>query len=222
VRKTAARVQRASAIGVLLVVTMPRERDLRLVPAPAPRAIDDRADEDLMVAAAAGSRDALGVLVARHLGRLTGFCAKLVADQRVAEELAQDVLLAVWRVRRDYRPEKPFRVFLFTIASNRCRNHARSWRRGLRWFGRRGDAEALDELPALDAGQLDRVLTQERQRRGLTSLAIDEESALHVTKLPSLHGDPFDRLLVSQAIVHGMTILTPDPIVARYPARTLW
>ena len=150
---------------------MPRERDLRLVPAPAPRAIDDRADEDLMVAAAAGSRDAFGVLVARYLGRLTGFCAKLVADQRVAEELAQDVLLAVWRVRRDYRPEKPFRVFLFTIASNRCRNHARSWRRGLRWFGRRGDAEALDELPALDAGQLDRVLTQERQRRVRVALA---------------------------------------------------
>jgi PIN domain nuclease of toxin-antitoxin system len=66
------------------------------------------------------------------------------------------------------------------------------------------------------------LIAEERQRRGLTSLAIDEESALHVAKLPSLHGDPFDRLLVSQAIVHGMTILTPDPIVARYPARTLW
>ena len=43
-----------------------------------------------------------------------------------------------------------------------------------------------------------------------------------VTKLPSLHGDPFDRLLVSQAIVHGLIILTPDPVIARYPARTMW
>jgi len=66
------------------------------------------------------------------------------------------------------------------------------------------------------------LIAEERQRRGLKPLAIDEESALHVAKLPPLHGDPFDRLLVSQAIVHGMTILTPDPIVARYPARTLW
>ena len=66
------------------------------------------------------------------------------------------------------------------------------------------------------------LIAEERQRRGLTSLAIDEESAFHVAKLPSLHGDPFDRLLVSQAIVHGMTILTPDPLVVRYPARTLW
>jgi PIN domain nuclease of toxin-antitoxin system len=61
-----------------------------------------------------------------------------------------------------------------------------------------------------------------RVERGFTSLAIDEESALHASRLPSLHRDPFDRLLVSQAIVHGMIILTPDPIIARYPARTLW
>jgi PIN domain nuclease of toxin-antitoxin system len=61
-----------------------------------------------------------------------------------------------------------------------------------------------------------------RAERGFTAFAVDEESALHIAKLPPLHGDPFDRLLVAQAIVHGMTSLTPDPIVARYPARTLW
>jgi PIN domain nuclease of toxin-antitoxin system len=61
-----------------------------------------------------------------------------------------------------------------------------------------------------------------RAERGFTPLAIDEESALHASRLPSLHRDPFDRLLVSQAIVHGMTILTPDPILSRYPARTFW
>jgi PIN domain nuclease of toxin-antitoxin system len=61
-----------------------------------------------------------------------------------------------------------------------------------------------------------------RDERGIAALAIDEESALHATRLPVLHRDPFDRLLVSQAIVHGMTILTPDPIISQYPARTLW
>jgi len=65
-------------------------------------------------------------------------------------------------------------------------------------------------------------VAEERERRGVMSLGIDEESTLHVAKLPPIHADPFDRLLVAQAIVHGMTILTPDPIVARYPARTLW
>jgi PIN domain nuclease of toxin-antitoxin system len=61
-----------------------------------------------------------------------------------------------------------------------------------------------------------------RAERGIVSLAVDEEAALHALRLPLLHRDPFDRLLVSQAIVHGLTILTPDPVVARYPARTLW
>jgi PIN domain nuclease of toxin-antitoxin system len=61
-----------------------------------------------------------------------------------------------------------------------------------------------------------------REARGIVSLAIDEESALHASRLAFLHRDPFDRLLVAQAIVHGMTILTPDPIISAYPARTLW
>ena len=50
-----------------------------------------------------------------------------------------------------------------------------------------------------------------REASGIDSLEIDEESALHVGILPELHSDPFDRMLVAQAIVHGMTILTPDP-----------
>ena len=61
-----------------------------------------------------------------------------------------------------------------------------------------------------------------REAHGVTSLAIDEESVLHLSRLPSLHRDPFDRMLVSQAIVHGLTILTPDPLIAQYPARTAW
>jgi PIN domain nuclease of toxin-antitoxin system len=68
----------------------------------------------------------------------------------------------------------------------------------------------------------ERFVPDMRQARGIASLAIDEEAALHASRLPRLHRDPFDRLLVSQAIVHGMTILTPDPILSQYPARTIW
>jgi PIN domain nuclease of toxin-antitoxin system len=68
----------------------------------------------------------------------------------------------------------------------------------------------------------DRLITVEREARAILSLPIDEESALHVSRLPNLHRDPFDRLLVAQAIVHGLTILTPDPLVTQYPARTMW
>jgi len=61
-----------------------------------------------------------------------------------------------------------------------------------------------------------------RARLGIESLPIDEESALHLSRLPALHRDPFDRLLVCQAIVHGMVLLTPDPGITQYPARTSW
>jgi PIN domain nuclease of toxin-antitoxin system len=61
-----------------------------------------------------------------------------------------------------------------------------------------------------------------RQRYGFRALPIDEESVLHTAKLPWIHTDPFDRLLVSQAIVHGLTLVTSDPLITQYPARTVW
>ncbi len=61
-----------------------------------------------------------------------------------------------------------------------------------------------------------------RDGSGIASLDIDEESALHAGRLPALHADPFDRMLVAQAIVHGMTILTPDSEIEQYAVRVLW
>ena len=59
-------------------------------------------------------------------------------------------------------------------------------------------------------------------RRGLTDngyveLPITGEHAVAVAGLPSLHKDPFDRILVAQASVEGLTLLTSDPLVAAYP-----
>lgn len=56
----------------------------------------------------------------------------------------------------------------------------------------------------------------------LEPLVFDEDCAVHDALLPPLHRDPFDRGLVSQAILNGMTIVTPDPLITRYPAPTLW
>ena len=61
-----------------------------------------------------------------------------------------------------------------------------------------------------------------RQWLQLDSLDLDELAAAHTHLLPDHHRDPFDRALVAQAIIHGMTIVTPDPLVAAYPAPTLW
>ena len=48
-------------------------------------------------------------------------------------------------------------------------------------------------------------------------LAVTGEHAVAVAALPLLHRDPFDRILVAQSIVEGITLLTADPLVAQYP-----
>ena len=56
----------------------------------------------------------------------------------------------------------------------------------------------------------------------IEALPFDETCAAHDALLPLHHRDPFDRGLVSQAILNGMTIVTPDEFIARYPAPVLW
>ena len=61
-----------------------------------------------------------------------------------------------------------------------------------------------------------RVLRRALIDNGYTEIPITSEHAVTVGSLPSLHKDPFDRLLLSQAIVEGVTLLTTDPQLARY------
>lgn len=44
----------------------------------------------------------------------------------------------------------------------------------------------------------------------------------HISALPPIHRDPFDRVLICQAIERGLTLVTPDVDIRRYPIRTLW
>ncbi len=46
---------------------------------------------------------------------------------------------------------------------------------------------------------------------------LDEGSVFQVAKLPSLHRDPFDRLLIGQAIEHGLKLVTVDTAIRAYP-----
>lgn len=57
------------------------------------------------------------------------------------------------------------------------------------------------------------------QASGTTSLAVEHSHALHVARLPGHHRDPFDRLLVSQAILEKLVLLTADPQLDPYDVR---
>ena len=62
-----------------------------------------------------------------------------------------------------------------------------------------------------------RVLRRGLLDNGYSELAITSEHALAVDTLPPLHKDPFDRILLAQAMVEGIILLTSDSVVAEYP-----
>ena len=68
----------------------------------------------------------------------------------------------------------------------------------------------------------DRFIPTQRERDGITSLPLEEQAVLYLSKLPLIHRDPFDRILVCQAIQHQLTLLTPDPLITQYAVRTAW
>lgn len=63
-------------------------------------------------------------------------------------------------------------------------------------------------------------LPEQRRRHSISTLAVDEASVAQLGKLPPLHRDPFDRLLVCQALEHGLTLVTVDDAVRAYPVKT--
>lgn len=67
----------------------------------------------------------------------------------------------------------------------------------------------------------ERYVPERLRASGAYALPIEHTHALAVAALPSLHRDPFDRLLVAQAGVLDVPILTADPAIAGYAVRTL-
>ena len=68
----------------------------------------------------------------------------------------------------------------------------------------------------------ERYVPLRREQHHIETIPVDEETSLFTAHLPLHHRDPFDRLLVAQAATRGMTILTPDPLIAQYPVETVW
>ncbi len=62
-----------------------------------------------------------------------------------------------------------------------------------------------------------RVLRRALLDNGYTELAISSEHAVGIDALPPIHRDPFDRMLVAQAMVEGVTLVTADRTLVEYP-----
>ncbi|HEX9669091.1 MAG TPA: type II toxin-antitoxin system VapC family toxin [Thermoanaerobaculia bacterium] len=62
-----------------------------------------------------------------------------------------------------------------------------------------------------------RLLRRGLLDNGYLELPVTGQHAVSIDGLPPLHKDPFDRLLLAQALIEGITLLTADPQLARYP-----
>ena len=64
-------------------------------------------------------------------------------------------------------------------------------------------------------------LPHQRERHKIASLPLDEASVARLETLPSLHRDPFDRMLICQALQHQLVIVTVDGAIKGYPVAVL-
>lgn len=94
----------------------------------APRAnyaADESSDAAVMLRVAAGDEAGFNFLVGKYHRAMISFLFRMVHNQAVAEELAQEVFLRVYRSRESYRAEAKFTTWLYRIATNLAVNHAR-------------------------------------------------------------------------------------------------
>jgi RNA polymerase sigma-70 factor (ECF subfamily) len=82
-------------------------------------------DLELMLRVRAGDAESFDQLLNRHRGPLVGFLFRMVHDQALAEDLAQDVFLRVYQSRERYQPEAKFTTWLYRIATNLALNAIR-------------------------------------------------------------------------------------------------
>ena len=143
--------------------------------------VGDRSDEELMREVARGRARPLEMLVRRYAVRLLTFLSRMVGDRHRAEELFQDVFLAVWLKRHQYDPDRLFRPWLYAVAVNACRA---GFRRRVLPTAELGEADPADagEAPsdricaAETVAQVSRaVMLLPEQQRTVVCLRIWEE-----------------------------------------------
>jgi RNA polymerase sigma-70 factor (ECF subfamily) len=94
-----------------------------------PATLDPASDAAIMLRVAAGDEAGFSYLVEKYHRPILHFLFRMVRNQAIAEELAQEAFLRVYRSRQSYRAEARFTTWLYRIATNLAVNHARDNRR---------------------------------------------------------------------------------------------
>jgi PIN domain nuclease of toxin-antitoxin system len=126
-------------------------------------------------------------------------------------KLLLDTHVFLWYVTADPKLPAKFRTSIQDPANDVYLSVVSVWEAVIK--------HGLGKLPL--PGPPAEYLPRQRDAHQIASLAVDEDAMPHLAGLPPLHRDPFDRLLVAQALQHGMTIATVDVDIAAYAVTLL-
>jgi RNA polymerase sigma-70 factor (ECF subfamily) len=157
-------------------------------------------DAELMLRVKQGDDASFALLLDRHRAPVIHFLYRMVQNQAVAEELAQEVFLRVYRARASYEPTAKFTTWLFRIAMHLALNSLRDAR--FRKLDQSLDEEAgdaagrqlPDRRPNIEQQLLDRVRLDE-VRRAIAALPGKQRAAVLMHKYQELEYSQIARIL---------------------------
>ena len=123
-----------------------------------------------------------------------------------------DTQIFLWWITADSRLSHKVRELVANTANELFVSAASGWEMAIK--ARLGKLK----LPADPAT----FVAKQLALNAIKSLPVEMGHALRVYSLPKYHRDPFDRLLVAQAQIEGLSIVTADAQIARYPVKCIW
>jgi PIN domain nuclease of toxin-antitoxin system len=119
-----------------------------------------------------------------------------------------DTHLAIWYAHGDAKMPTKARHLIEDVANTSFVSVASIWEIAIKFALRRGRAQDVPFSGSAAITYFERV--------GFELLPIMPDQAAHVEFLPTLHGDPFDRMMLAQARIESMRFVTHDAILADY------
>jgi PIN domain nuclease of toxin-antitoxin system len=127
-------------------------------------------------------------------------------------KLLLDTCVVLWLMMESTKISPVLRDILANPANTRYLSAVSVWEVVVKW---KANKLKLPKPPA-------EFFAEIKARGKMRPLPIDDFSIMQLPKLPTPHNDPFDRMLICQAIENGMTVVTPDELILQYPIKTLW
>jgi RNA polymerase sigma-70 factor (ECF subfamily) len=178
-------------------------------------------DAELMLRVKDGDGASFGVLLEKHRASVIHFVYRLVQEQAIAEELAQEVFLRVYRSRSGYEPTAKFKTWLFRIATHLALNWLRDEKH------ERGQERLDDRSPDLPARQVsDRLPSVEQElvyevkleeiRRAVAALPEKQRAAVLMHKYEEMEYTQIAKVLgCSESAVKSLLFRAYETLRAR-------